>query len=168
MAQLEQSLPGHPPIPARRGAIDPHPFRLQLVHSHDPLGQGRFEVLPLLVIAEGIQHSTQSVIAPFLLANRLSAALLQRVLPRGYPGLDLIHPVVSLGQNVCQPDGCGQAQAASLPIAMGLKVGIQQFCYPHSVALRQQHWNIVHPFCRHGKLFCHTVSLSQFQNLVTI
>ena len=168
VAQLEQSLLRHRPIPARRGAVDPHPLRLQLVHAHDPLVQGRFEVLPLLVITEGIQHNTQSVIAPFLLANRLSAAPLQRVQPRGCPWLNPIHPVVTLGQNVRRPDGCGQAQAGSLPIAMRLKGGIQQFCYPHSVALRQQHRNIVHSFCRHGKLFCHTANLSQFQNVVTI
>src|SRR6266571_1549207 len=60
------------------------------------------------------------------------------------------------------------AQACSLPVAMGLKGGIQQFCYPHFLALRQQHRNIVHSFCRHGKLFCHTVSLPQFQNAVSI
>ena len=168
IAQLEQSLLRHRPIPARRGALDPHSFGLQVGHPHDPLVQGRFEVLPLLVIAEGIQHTTQPVIAPFLVANRLSATLLQRVQPGGCPWLDLIHPVVPLGQNVRQPDGCGQAQACSLPIAMRLKVGIQQFSYPHFVALGQQHRNIVHSFCRDGKLFCHTGSLSQFQNVVTI
>jgi hypothetical protein len=167
-AQLEQSLLRHRPIPARRGAIDPHPLRLQLVDPHDPLVQGRFEVLPLLVITEGIQHKTQSVIAPFLVANSLSAALLQRGQPRGCPWLNLIHPVVTLGQNERQPDRCSQAQAGSLPIAMGLKGGIQQFCYPHSVALCQQHRNIVHSFCRNGKLFCHIGSLSQFQYVVTI
>ncbi len=168
VAQLEQSLLRHRPMPARRGAIDPHPFRLQVVHSYNPLVQGRFEVLPLLLIAESVQHNTQAVITPFLAANRLSATVLQRVQPRGCPGVDLIHPVVTLGQNVRQPDGCGQAQTCSRPIAMGLKVGIQQFCYPHSVALRQQHRNIVHSFCRNGKLFCHTESLSHFQNVVTI
>jgi hypothetical protein len=46
----------HRQIPVRRGAIDPHPLRLQLVHSRDPLIQGHFEVLPLLVINEGIQQ----------------------------------------------------------------------------------------------------------------
>ena len=167
-AQLEQSLLRHRPIPARRGAIDPHPFGLQVVHPHDPLVQGRFEVLPLLIIAEGIQHNTQPVIAPFLVAYSLSATLLQRVQPIGCPWLDLIHPVVTLGQNVRQPDRCGPAQACSLPVAMWLKGVIQQFCYPHSLALRQQHRNIVHSFCRDGKLFCHTESLSQFQNVVTI
>ena len=168
IAQLEQSLLRHRPIPLRCGAIDPHAFGLQVVHPHDPLVQGPFEVLPLLVIAEGIQHKTQPIIAPFLVAYRLSATLLQRVQPRGCPWLDLIHPVVTLGQNVRQPDGGGQAQASSLPIAMGPKVDIQQFCYPHSVAVRQQHRYIVHAFCRDGKLFYHTDSLSQFQNVVTI
>jgi hypothetical protein len=125
-------------------------------------------VVPLLVIAQGIQHNTQPIIAPFLLANRLSATLLQRVQPSGCPWLDLIHAVVTLGHNVRQPDRCGHAQACSLLVAMGPKGAIQQLCYAHSVALRQQHRNIVHSFCRDGKLFCHTASLSQFQNVVTI
>jgi hypothetical protein len=149
-------------------AIDPHAFGLQVVHPHDPLVQGRFEVLPLLLIAEGIQHHTQPIIAPFLVAYSLSATLLQRLHSRGCPGLDLIHAMVTLGYNVRQPDCCGQAQAGSLPVAMGLKEGIQQSCYPHFLALRHQHQNIVHSFCRHGKLFCHAVSLAQFQNVVRI
>src|SRR2546425_242934 len=68
IAQLEQSLFRHRPIPLRCGAIDPHAFGLQVVHPHDPLVQGLFEVLPLLVIAQGIQHNTQPIIAPFLVA----------------------------------------------------------------------------------------------------
>ena len=127
-----------------------------------------FEVLPLLVITQGIQHTTQPIIAPFLLAYRLSATRLQRVQSRGCPCLHLIHAMVTLGHNVRQPDRGRQAQARSLPVAMGLKVAIQQFCYPHFVTLRQQYRNIVHSFCRHRKLFFHTASLSQFHNLVTI
>jgi len=168
VAQLEQSLLRHRPIPLRGGAIDPHAFGLQVVHTHDLSVQGRFEVLPLLVIAEGIQHNTQPIIAPFLVAYSLSATLLQRLHSRSCPGLDLIHSMVTLGQNVRQPDGCGQAQAGSLPVAMRLKEGIQQVCYPHFLALCQQDRNIVHSFCRHGKLFCHAVSLPQFQNVVRI
>jgi hypothetical protein len=168
VAQLEQPLLGHRPIPAGRGAIDPHSFRLQVVHPYDLPVQGRFELLPLLIIAEGIQHNTQSIIAPFLLAYRLSAPLLQRVQSSGYPWLDLIHPVVTLRHNVRQPDRCGQAQAGSLPVAMWLKGGIQQVCYPHFLALCQQYRNIVHSFCCHGKLFHHAVSLPQFQNVVSI
>ncbi len=164
-AQLEQSLLHHRPIPTGRGALDPHPLRLQVVHPHDPLIQGRFEVVPPLVRASGIQHHTQPIIAPCLLANRLPAPLLQ---PRGCPWLDLIHPLVTLEQQVRQPDRGGPAQAGSLPLAMGLKGGIQQFRFAHVVALRQPDRHLVHAFHCDGKLFCHTASLSQFQHVITI
>ncbi len=168
VAHLEQSLLCHCPIPAGRGTIDSHAFGLQVVHPHELPIQGRFELLPLLVIAESIQHNTQPIIAPFLVTYRLSATLLQRVQSSGCPGLDLIHAMVTLGYNVRQPDRCRHAQAGSLPVAMGLKVGIQQCCYPHFLALGQQHRNIVHSFCRHRKLFCHTDSLPQFQKVIRI
>ncbi len=168
ITQLEQSLLCHCPIPTGRGAIDPHPFGLQIVHPDDALVQGRFELVPLLVITESIQHNTQAIIAPFLLTNRLSATLLQRVQSRGCPGLHLIHPMVTLRHNVRQPDRCRHAQTGSLPVAMRLKARIQQFCDPHVLALGQQHRNIVHSFCCYAKLFCHAVSLPQFQNLVSI
>ena len=166
--QLEQPLLAHRPIPARCRAIDPHACGLQVVHPHDLPGQGCFEALPLLVIAQGIQHNAQSIITPFPIANCLPAASVQRLYAIGHPRLYLIHPVIAFRQNVRQPDRCRPAQTRSLPVPMRLKVVIHQLWYTHFVALRQQDRNIVHSFCRHGKLFCHAGSLSQFQNVVTI
>jgi hypothetical protein len=97
------------------------PENVQLVKWPEQSGQGCFEVLPLLVIAQSIQHNAQPIIAPFPVANSLPAASMQRLHAVGNPRLDLIHPVVALRHNVCQPDRGGPAQARSLPVAMGLE-----------------------------------------------
>jgi hypothetical protein len=166
--QLEQPLFGHRPIPAHRGTIDPHPFGLEVVHPDELPVQRRLKLLPLLLIAQRIQHQRQAVIAKVPLLDFLPGGDGQGLHPLGCPALHLIHPMVSLRYDVRQPDGCRPAQAHSLPVAMRLEVVIQQLWHTHLVTVGQQERDIVHSFGRDVQWFCHADSLPHFQNLVTI
>src|SRR5216684_880732 len=165
--QLEQPLFGHRPIPTDRGTIDPHPFGLEVVHPDELSVQRRLKLLPLLLIAQGIQHQGQAVIAKASLTDFLPGTDGQGLHPMGCPALHLIHPMIPFRHDVRQPDGCRPAQAHSLPVAMRLEVVIQQLWYTHLVTVGQQERNIVHSFCRNTYLFCHADSLPHLQNLVT-
>ena len=149
MAKLEQSLFGDRPVPTRRGTIQPHSLRFQVVDPDDLSVQGRLELLPLLVITQGIQHQGQAVIAPGALTDLLPCAYLQGLHPMGSPPLHLVHPMIPFRQDVGHPDGCRPAQAHALPVAMRLEVVIQQVWHTHLVTVDQQERNIVHSFCRH-------------------
>ena len=60
VSQLEQAFFIHAPIAIDGGTIQSHPLRLKMVHPYHALGQGRFQPLPLLVIAQRIQHQGQA------------------------------------------------------------------------------------------------------------
>jgi hypothetical protein len=165
---LEQPLFRHRPIAADCGTIDPHPFGLEVVDPDELSVQRRLKLLPLLLIAQRIQHQGQAVIAKAPLTYLLPGADGQGLDPMGSPSLHLIHPMIPFRQEVRQPDGCRPAQAHSLPVAMRLEVVIQQFWHTHLVTVGQQERYIVHSFCRDVQLFCHADSLLHFQNLVTI
>ncbi len=167
-AKLEQPIVADTPIATGSRTIQPHPLRVQLVHSNDALVERRLKALPLLRLGQRIQHQRQPVITPRTFMHILPCTQLQRLQPMGHPALDLIHAMIPFRQDVGQPDRCCPAQAASLPIAMWLEVVVQQLWYAHRVALGQQNGNIVYSFCRYCQLFCHFDSLPHFQYLVTI
>ncbi len=166
--QLEQPLLRHRPISADCGTIDPHPFGLEVVDPDELSVQCRLKLLPLLLIAQRIQHQRQAVIAEAPLTYLLPGADAQGLDPMGCPALHLIHPMIRILQDVCQPDGCRPAQAHSLPVAMRLEVVIQQLWHTHLVTVGQQERDIVHSFGRDVQWFCHADSLLHFQNLVII
>ena len=166
--QLEQPFFCHRPIPTGRRTIDPHPFGLEVVHPDELPVQRRLKLLPLLLIAQRIQHQRQAVIAKVPLIDFLPGGDGQGLDPMGCPALHLIHPMIRILQDVRQPDGCRPAQAHSLPVAMRLEVVLQQLWHTHLVTVGQQERYIVHSFCRDVQLFCHADSLSHFQNLVTL
>ncbi len=87
--------------------------------------------------------------------------------PLGHPRLNLVHPMVSLRQTVGQPDHGRPAQADPLPVAMRLEVVIQQVCYTHLGALRQQKRKIIHAFCHSVQLFGHADSFSHVHTVVS-
>src|SRR5512135_132685 len=81
--QLEQPLFRHRPIPADRGTVNPHSFGLEVVDPDELLVQRRLKLLPLLLIAQRIQHQGQAVIAKAPLTYLLPGADGQRLDPMG-------------------------------------------------------------------------------------
>jgi len=70
-AELRQSIFAHRPLSACLGAIQAHQLWLQLVGPHDALVESHFKALPLLRLAQRIQHDGQPAIAPELFTHTL-------------------------------------------------------------------------------------------------
>jgi hypothetical protein len=67
-----------------------------------------------------------------------------------------------------QPDGGGPSGAEALPIAMLMKVLLDQAGQVHALEVGEQQWNIVHSFGRDGECLAHAESVRESSQLVEI
>lgn len=159
VTKLQQPLLGHAPIAADRRPIHPDTAWSQIVHPDRLAVQMTFKAGPPLIIAQDRQDPGQPVIAPSQPVQGLPSATPQALQPLLCPRLDLVEPVVSLRQNMAQPDRRRPAQAQPLPVAVHQKVFIQQLRQSQLEHVGQQYRIIINSFSNYSKLFGHTRSL---------
>ena len=138
VAQLQQSILTHRPITAGRRRVQAHATGLQVIHPHQLPRQFLLERSPALIVAQVLQDSSQPVITQIVHLERCVATAAQRFQTTFCPGLDAIHAMVGLREQVGQPNRGHRAQAEALPVAVRRKVGIEQAGYTHALQLSQQ------------------------------
>jgi hypothetical protein len=162
MPKLKQPVFRHAPVTAGRGAIQPHPVRLQIIHAEGAPVEIGFKRLPLLGIGQFVQHDPQAIVAPLLRPDGLPRAEAYRVRALFHPRLNLVQPVIAFRSDVGQPHQAGPAQTGALPVAMGFEMPVQKFGNPDFLALPQQDRDIVHLFRRYLDCIGHADSLLHF------
>jgi hypothetical protein len=155
MAKLKQPIFRHGPVAVGGGTIQANACRLQVIHAQRVLIQGPLADAPARIVAQGLQHGRQPVIADIQCVHRLPGALPQRVEPLFGPGGDMVQPMVGLRKDMGQPDHADPAQAEAHPVAMGGKMLVQQSLYPHPLQLGQQQGNIIDTFRGQGQALGH-------------
>jgi hypothetical protein len=84
------------------------------------------------------------------------------------PGLDVVQPMVGLGEEMSHPEHRYPAQAEAHPIAVGGEVGVQQGLHPHPFQLGQQQGDVVDMLIDDGESLGHAEILPQFSKPLLI
>jgi len=82
------------------------------------------------------------------------------------PRPERVQPMVSLRQNMAQPEDGDPTQAKPLPVPVHTKLLIHQTLQIHARHVGDEHRNVIHSFTGHYKCFFHPGSLSQSQSCV--
>ena len=158
VAELEQPVLGHGRVHTGAGAIHVDPFGMQCIDPHHVLIQPRFERHPPRIVTQQVQDNLEPVISEIQRLYRLSRAAPQGPSPVVHPGLDVIQPMVALGQDRAEPDHRDPAEAEPLPVAVSGKVRVQQRWQVHALHLCQQQRNIVDALRDDGMYVVHAQS----------
>ena len=100
VAELEESVFRHAPVPAGGGTIQAHALGLQVVHPQQLLGEGPFKALPARVITQGLQHGRQPVVAQVQEMDLLAGRAAQGLEALLGPGLHVVQAMIRLGQDM--------------------------------------------------------------------
>jgi hypothetical protein len=97
MLKLEQPVLRDTPVTAGGRTIQTDSRGLQVVHAQQVLIQCPLTGTPARIVAQGLQHGCQSVVADIQRVHRLPGALPQRVEALLGPGSRMVQPMVRLG-----------------------------------------------------------------------
>ncbi|MFI5337800.1 MAG: hypothetical protein ACHQ5A_13515 [Opitutales bacterium] len=99
----------------------------------------------MMVVRQGPQDRREPIIGEIEPVDELAGALSQRGQVRQGPRLDLVEPMVALGEQMGEPERRGPAEAEPEPVAVDGKVPIQQLADPHPFHLGQEEREVVDP-----------------------
>jgi hypothetical protein len=125
MPKLEQPGVGHGPVAVGGGAIEADAGWFQVVDAQHMLIQGPLKGVPAPIVAQGLQHGGQPIVADIEPMHRLPGAFAQRVEPLFRPRFDVVQPMVGFGEDVRQPEHAHPAQAEANPVPVGGKMLVQ-------------------------------------------
>ena len=135
--------------------------------QHIPI-QRRLERFPAGIVTQGEQDNLQPVIGAIPRLHRLPRAASQGPQPFLHPRLHVIQPVITLRQDVGQPDPGDPPQAEPLPVAVGREMLVQQRWQAHTLHLSLQERNVVDSLIDDGQYLVYAESLPQSSNLIQI
>jgi hypothetical protein len=168
VAQLQQAILAHGPITASNRTIQAHAVRAQVIHPYHLARQLLLELLPAGIVAQVPQDIRQSIITQIAHLELRLTLPSQRFQTTLCPRLHSIHPMVSLREQVGQPNHGQCAQAETLAVAVRRKVGIEQAGYAHVLHLGQQQRDIIYPLRSNCQCLVHSNSLSESLECVHI
>ena len=88
------------------------------------------------IISQVIEHCCQPIIGAIAWLDPSAEAPTERALMFFDPLLDVIEPVVALGEDEGQPDNRHPSETQSRPIAVSREVVVQQLGHAHLLELR--------------------------------
>jgi hypothetical protein len=147
---LEQPVCRDAPVTADGRTIQTDARGLQVVHAQHVLIQSPLKGTPARIVAHGLQHGGQAVVADIQRVHRLPGTLPQCVEALSGPGCHMVQPMIRLGQDMGQPHHGHPAEAEVHPVAMGGKMLVQQGLHPHAVELGHQSGDVIDAFTDNG------------------
>src|SRR5258708_28998246 len=115
------------------------------------------------IMTQVAQHIGQAIIGQIMW--REAATSMQCFHSPACPFLHTIHPMVSLRENMGQPDHTYPSQAQPFSIAIGGKVLVQQLRQFHALHLRYQQRDIIDAFGLYAQGFFHAPQLIRILGL---
>lgn len=165
MPQLKETRRRDRPLSTRRRAIVTHPLRIQIIPPLQRAVERNFNRFPALIVTQGTQD-TPSRSSQVQGTDHMTSVSAQGLAPLLGPRLNMVHPMVSFGKDMGQPDHSNPPQADPLAVTMHWKVLVQQGLDAHLLLVRQQQGDVISPFTDYGESLDHAESLPQFAKLV--
>ena len=111
ISKLEEPVLGDAPVVVGGSTIQADTGWFQVIHAQHMLIQGPTKGVPARIVAQGLQHGGQPVVADISPLHRLPGALPQRVKLLLHPRFDVGQPMVGFGEDAEQPEHAHPAQA---------------------------------------------------------